>query len=325
MDDPTIDDVTVILLSYNHERYIRDALESIARQSIGRPKLVVVDDASNDRTVAVARDWLQDTKYDASVIAHRVNAGVCRSFNDGLNCVTTSWVCIMSADDWMEADRFERQLSRAAGVGAEVGVIYSDASYVNDDGTARPGSYIDDRLMRDFRPEGDILGPLVRGSFLPPHALLIRTIVFDHVGVFDESLEHEDYDMWLRIAAEYEFAFAPGKVVVYRNSDNSLSEILYRNSRQRVYLDLIRALEKQLGKSADLDKIIWNEVRFYLLVSYWHGGRDKEFLRRMRMLIRRQPSAVNIAYGIAMHCGIPGRVVFRLKNFRSRSSMNDAI
>lgn len=320
------DDVTILLCSYNHEAYVEDALNSIVNQTIGRPRLVFIDDFSTDNTVHVAQAWLNEHNYEATIVTHRRNMGVCRSFNDGLACTQTDFVSIMSADDWMSLDRLERQLDCFVDVPDDVGVVYSDASYANTDGTPREGSFLGDRLGSRPRPEGNILSDLIEGCFLAPHALLVRSNVFDKVGLFDETLIAEDHDMWMRMTDYCNFHYLDAQVVTYRDSPDSLTKIIYRDQRQELLLDGISSLARHLGKSRDLDRKIIKQIRFYILSSYLDGGSPQRLHRRMWLVFRRSPSLINISYLLAMALRVPGRWILAIRNraSKTRSSGNNS-
>jgi hypothetical protein len=71
---------------------------------------------------------------------------------------------------------------------------------------------------RDFSemPQGDVQVALWQANFIAPMTTLIRRECFDRVGLYDENLFAEDWDMWLRISRHYEFVFSPEISAKYR-------------------------------------------------------------------------------------------------------------
>ena len=88
-----------------------------------------------------------------------------------------------------------------------------------------------------------------KGNFIPAIALLIKKDVFDSIGLFDESLRLEDYDMWLRIAKKFKFEYVQDDEVYYRQLDNSLMRTLQKGSLY--FQEHFNVLYKHIG---NLDK-----------------------------------------------------------------------
>ena len=77
--------VSVIMLSYNQERFAADCLRSIADQTMSDIELIVIDDASIDDSVELAVAWLQDNAtFPWCVLVHDQNRGICATINDAL-------------------------------------------------------------------------------------------------------------------------------------------------------------------------------------------------------------------------------------------------
>ena len=62
---------------YNHERYVVECLDSLARSSYPRLELIVVDDASRDRSAEIVRAWItKHPELPITFVAHEQNRGV---------------------------------------------------------------------------------------------------------------------------------------------------------------------------------------------------------------------------------------------------------
>ena len=77
-------------------------------------------------------------------------------------------------------------------------------------------------------------------------ALLIRKDVFNDVGLFDESLHLEDFDMWLRIANRYKIGYVEDDEVFYRQVNNSWLRILQKRG-SNYYKDHFNVLYKHFS------------------------------------------------------------------------------
>lgn len=99
--------VSVIIISYQSERYIIDALESVKNQSWQDIELIVSDDASTDNTVKLCSDWLSQNKdrfYQTKLITGDKNIGIPGNCDRGLKSSTGIWIKFIGADDILIED-----------------------------------------------------------------------------------------------------------------------------------------------------------------------------------------------------------------------------
>jgi cellulose synthase/poly-beta-1,6-N-acetylglucosamine synthase-like glycosyltransferase len=219
--------VTVLVLCYNHERFVENCLESIRAQTFQDFQLIVCDDASKDHSASIAETWLARHRADALFIRNRTNQGVCRTLNNALTMSRGRFISMIAADDMWEPGKIERQLTCLESEGDEVAMVYSDASLMNLDGRPLPGKFIA-KYRPDFDPpSGDIFNVLAAGNFIPAMSTMIRTQALHAVGGYDEELAYEDYDMWLRLAARYDIMFVEGLLARYRIVAGSLGDQLF--------------------------------------------------------------------------------------------------
>ncbi len=123
--------ISVITVTYNAEATISRTMESVARQTYPSIEHVVIDGASKDRTVAIARE------YPAAVIVSEPDGGLYDAMNKGVKLATGDFVCFLNAGDKLhDEDTIARvaQAILAVGDAAAVGVVYGDTHIVDDDG-----------------------------------------------------------------------------------------------------------------------------------------------------------------------------------------------
>lgn len=76
--------VTVIVLFFNHARFLHECLNSIAAQTVQEFQLIVTDDCSTDESADLIQVWLTTCRPDGIFIRHTKNAGLCKTLNEAL-------------------------------------------------------------------------------------------------------------------------------------------------------------------------------------------------------------------------------------------------
>jgi glycosyltransferase involved in cell wall biosynthesis len=215
--------VSVLVTTYNHARYVEEALDSLRRQTSRDFEVIITDDASTDGSAEVIAAWLARTGYPAQFIRNPDSRGVCANRNAALARTSGSFVCSLSGDDCYEPDRIERQLACFLAQPDSVAAVYSDMSVIDAEGRPHRRSRLDELLDGAAPPQGDLFVPIMAGNFLPAPAVMLRRSAIADVGGYDESLFVEDFDMWLRLSFRFRFTYLPGLLVRYRALESSMS------------------------------------------------------------------------------------------------------
>lgn len=220
--------VSVVALCFNHAPYVIECLNSIKRQTYTPIELIIIDDCSTDESVAIIDQWIAENHYKCKFIARERNGGICKALNQALSLLNGEFVSIIATDDlWME-NKIEQQIKIFLDSPEKnIGVVYSDAYQIDE-----KGKLLDTLFISTYRPflkdfEENLFSTLLKGNFIPAPSTLIKRTCYDKVGVYDEELCYEDYDMWLRIAQHYDFAYSQIIHTKYRVLGNSLSRRMH--------------------------------------------------------------------------------------------------
>ena len=245
-DDPTASPlVSTIVLSYNQSRFVLETLESVKAQTYKSTQLIIVDDCSSDNSVAIIGHWLNENGIDCTFIRHQKNQGICKSLNEALGIAKGKYISMIASDDVWLPDKIERQMEIMESQPASVGILYSDAYQMDEQGHALPDMFIAARRKLPEMPQGQILDTLLEGNFIPGMTILIRRSCYDVVGLFDEELPWEDWDMWMRVARHFSFVYSPTPSAKYRCHDKSLSHS--HSDRERMLKGSFNTCLKQFG------------------------------------------------------------------------------
>lgn len=211
--------VSFIIPAYQSGQTLGRTLSSVAAQSVIDWEAIVVNDGSDDRTAAIARDWVErEPRIRFVDIAH---GGASRARNAGIAASSGKWLVFLDADDTILPHFLRRMLARAAQeeqAGRGVDVVACGYDRVNEAGevSARVPPL---PLDRDA-PQVCASGP--PGAI---HSFLVRRACIAAAGGFDEALStNEDWDLWLRVATGgARFALVRRQLAIYWSTPNSLS------------------------------------------------------------------------------------------------------
>lgn len=210
--------ISVVIPAYNAERTIKDTIQSVQQQTFSDFELIVIDNGSNDNTLKLIES-IKDQRL--KVFSYSQNVRVCGARNRGTSHTTGEFIAFLDADDLWTPDKLELQLA-ALKQHPEAGVAYSWTCFMDVNEQGEPAS---------FHPspcsyfQGNVYKHLLIQNFLHSGSnTLIRKEVINAVGDFDGSLiSCEDWDYWLRIAAQWHFVVVSKYQILYRRSPGTLS------------------------------------------------------------------------------------------------------
>src|SRR5690606_28186050 len=125
----------VVMCTYQGERYLPEQLASVLAQRVLPDSMVIVDDASTDGTVGIAREFAEQAPFPVDVNVNARNLGFARNFERAISLADGEVLVLSDQDDvWME-NRLQR-IGRVFDEASEVAFVFSDAELV--DGELRP-------------------------------------------------------------------------------------------------------------------------------------------------------------------------------------------
>ena len=208
--------VSAIVLSYNQARYVVECLEGIKAQNYPNLELIINDDASRDDSVAVIQGWLSQNNMPCCFLKNETNLGICRSVNNAMKQAHGKYISGIAADDVWLPGKLRTQVDMLEKLPEKVGVVYSDALQMDENGRLLPEKFIATHRRFETMPAGNIHNILWEDNYIPAMTTLIRRSCFEQVGLYDEALFYEDWDMFLRISRCFDFAYSDEVSAKYR-------------------------------------------------------------------------------------------------------------
>ena len=220
--------VAVVVPSFNHARFVEQALESVFSQTYRNIDLVVVDDGSIDASVATIERALRRCPFPHRLIV-RENRGAPATINEGVDSTDAPFVNVLNSDDVFDRERIETMVDAVAGTGAQWG--FSRVTFIDEDGA-------DVDLLRNHRaytltclvdgmPLEETVGfAVVKNNVaLTSGNLFFARALFDAVDGFRDFRYTHDWDFALRALANAEPVFVPESTYRYRlHASNTITE-----------------------------------------------------------------------------------------------------
>ncbi|MBC7448232.1 MAG: glycosyltransferase [Hymenobacteraceae bacterium] len=218
-------------MSFNHSRFLVEALDSVLAQTYPNWELIIVDDASTDDSAAVVRAWVAAHPGRAAhVLLLPVSTGACAAFNHGLARCQGEFIVDLATDDILLPPRLAEQVAAFAALDASYGVVYTDAELIDEAGAVLRHQYRRDAVGRPYpaAPSGDVFAHVLGHYFISAPTMMIRRRILTALGGYDATLAYEDFDFWVRSAREWRYCFLDQILTRKRLHPRSHSRGFYR-------------------------------------------------------------------------------------------------
>lgn len=299
--------VTAFVPSYNHAPFVERALRSIFRQTLAPTRLLVIDDGSTDGSPRSIERALADCPFPCEFIA-RGNRGLCATLNEALSRASTRYFAYLGSDDLWLPGFIEARL-RLLEARPRAALAYGHCLLIDEsddviDCTADWAAYADG----DARP-----------MLLQTVAPMSPTVVHRREALvrhgWREGARLEDFELYLRLSKNHEFAFDSRPLAAWRLHGENTSR-----DQQLMLEEQLAAIERVLpsfGLDSDEIERLKSSVRFSRVEDFLRLGDKRGALRLLRASLTGATSARAIAR-IAIRLALPYSLV-RLRKRRTRT------
>ncbi|OAI41816.1 hypothetical protein AYO38_03440 [bacterium SCGC AG-212-C10] len=287
---------TFLVTCYNYGRFVEQAVDSLLGQSYGDIEIIVIDDASRDGSGDLLRSRYS-SEPKVVLVSHEVNKGHIYSYNEGLAMATGDYVGVLAADDYARSSDAVAAQIAVFQANPSVGFVYSAHELVNESGSRMS---VSQPFEADYvSAPGDDFKTLVFSNYVPHSGTLVRRTCHAALGVYDERLPHSgDWDLWLRVAANYGVGYLSEPLYAYRIHSTNMSHS--RVSPAQALDELLLTIDKnfalvQRDGNESLASLLPEARRGALFITFWNDlahGRRKRSWQGLVSIVRRSPRAV---------------------------------
>ncbi len=208
--------VSIIMASYNHEKFVKEAIESVLNQSLQDFELIIIDDASSDHTVNVIKKF-NDARINLTILKR--NQGQFAATNFGLQHATGEYIAILNSDDAFYPEKLKKQVHFLDNH-SKIGAVFSHADVFYEDSR---------HFLNKFRAYSSIFNQSNRtkhewlnyfffyGNCLCHPSVLIRSQCHQELGLYDPRFANcADFQFWIRLIAKYDIHIIQEKLTKFR-------------------------------------------------------------------------------------------------------------
>ena len=258
--------ISVIIPTYNRERTIQRAINSVLNQSYKDIELIIVDDCSTDKTCEIVNKYKDERiKY----FKLEKNYGACYARNYGVNKASGKYIAFQDSDDEWSDNKLEIQLKNMIKNNSDIDFC----EYEKYDGISCT-KFPKPKEKKNIEKYG-IEKALRYGNFISTQLILLKRECFEYY-MFDNSLPRlQDYDLILVLSSKFSISFTKISLVKVYVQNDSISQ-----SPEK----LQKAINIMLTKKYNWDKILFSQL-YVLLASNCKNKNEKRkyYIKALRM------------------------------------------
>jgi glycosyltransferase involved in cell wall biosynthesis len=304
-------EVQVLLFTCNRRRYFAEALESVLEQTYRDFHVAVIDDASDDGTLELAREYARKHPERVTVIAKPEWRGVAHSTNLGIALTKGArYVALHNDDDAWLPTKLEKQMAKFR-ENPELGFVATDAAIIDADGR-RTG-----QLFSDLLKKPDLVNP-AKGLFwdgnryCAPSVVLSRTAL-DLVEPYHPLVDGcEDMYMWLVISARMPVAWLAEPLTLCRAGAGH-SQMTSRRGRRQMWRETYVLRERLITTDEMVQAAVGGEAAgrarlddnaLYLARSYLQQLDLRSYAWFARKVLKRRSARLVVLLGKCTVAGL---------------------
>ncbi len=203
--------VSVIIRTCGRPQVLANALKSIQAQRYPAIEVVVIEDDKN-----ISEKYIKENFSTLNVSYHCTNhkCGRCKSGNLGLALARGEYLNFLDDDDILLPNHVETLARRLEDTHYLAAYAIAEEHQIVTDRRCPPGKRVRRRLIRYKQPYNRLL--LCYMNYIPIQSIMFHRKVYDELGGFDEQMDLlEDWDLWVRYSAHYDFLYVPTVTSVY--------------------------------------------------------------------------------------------------------------
>ncbi len=322
--------VSIITPTYNHEKFIRECIESVLAQTYPHWEQIIIDDGSTDRTGEIA------ASYDDERISYirQNNQGIWRLgeiYNQALRRSRGEFIAILEGDDFWPTYKLERQM--AAHEGHDAILSWGRARIIDSQGAELAVLPEDMQRFMDLSKE-QVLGELLFKNPMTSCTIICRKSALQSIGGFKQpdKIPYVDGPTWLELSLHGEFLPLDEVLGCYRRHERQVSSAMKTSMIKaglysiEFFNNLPAELKASVAEKVDglEERLRRKEIEYYYYLgrAYLKEGKRSEAKESFLVAIRKGDSSLRAKAMLGLFCSLCRTDMERLASLRDLQGLN---
>jgi len=236
--------ISVVIPTYNREKVLVRALQSVADQNLACDEIIVVDDGSTDSTKKLVEEFAAVSASEVHYL-YQENKGPAAARNYGIRTARYHFLAFLDSDDHWNKNKLKLQF-QALEANPELMISHTREKWF------RRGKHLNQK--KKHRPgNGDIFAHCLQLCAVGMSTVMLRKELFEQTGVFNEKFRCcEDYDLWIRTSSKHLFLLLDKALTIKEGGRKDQVSFQYRVGMDKLRIASIQDLLK--SKTLDSDQ-----------------------------------------------------------------------
>lgn len=261
--------ISVVVATYNGERFIEEQINSIINQSLQPDEIIICDDNSNDLTVEKTKKTIEKSEIEYKIILHKKNQGVVKNFFEGASSASGEYIFLCDQDDYWLPQKIEH-MSKILFDDKKVQLVFSDATIVDENLNKRNTSLWETIFFKPSRVKSyqDYFNELLRRNIFTGMCMAVRKSLINLITDYPDFMLHDELIGWYALNRGSVYPLQERLVLYRQHSMNvvgvdrhkkiaSISETkkMINKSSTRTYKKIEYLINKKLFMNGEIDSM----------------------------------------------------------------------
>ena len=226
--------VSVIIPAYNHEKYIKECIESVLNQTYENIEVLVEDDCSTDKTKEIIKS-IEDKRLKKFYA--KKNKGVVQTINELTKKCNGKYIAVLGSDDVWYPTKIEEQV-KVFKKNPKLGAVFTQLDLIDEKGNVYPKEDPTYKIFNNTNMKSyeRLRVFYQKGNHLCHPTSMISKKAIEDIGPYNRAFRQlHDYEYWTRLLQKYEIHIIPKRLIGYRReltNSKSISSSTIKNLTQ---------------------------------------------------------------------------------------------
>lgn len=238
--------VSIVLCTYNGEKYLEEQLNSIINQTYKNLEIIISDDCSTDNTISILEKYKHLNNFH--IFLNKENLGFNKNFELAISRANGYYIALCDQDDAWDLNKIDILVSSIE----EESLVYANSMLV-DENLISLNKTLEDKLKVNFISSNSMLN-FIFGNCVSAHAVLFKKEIVDFLN-FPRNIYFDQY-IAMVCASKNGVKYINKNLVLYRqHSNNTLAQNGFKK-RKSIFHKIKTKLEKKIKDNEELKDIV---------------------------------------------------------------------